>query len=89
MIPREQRQEQASQEIREGMLMSSPVFGAMGGQNGGNMIQQFQQFMQQMKGKNPQEEVNKLLQSGKINQQQLNQAQQMAQQFQHMFSGIK
>ncbi len=69
--------------------MSSPVFGAMGGQNGGNMIQQFQQFMQQMKGKNPQEEVNKLLQSGKINQQQLNQAQQMAQQFQHMFSGIK
>ena len=44
--------------------MSSPVFGAMGSQNGGNMMQQFQQFMQQMKGKNPQEEINKLLQSG-------------------------
>lgn len=69
--------------------MGSPIFNAMGGNRGGNMMQQFQCFMQQMKGKNPQEEVNKLLQSGKINQQQLNQAQQMAQQFQHMFSGIK
>lgn len=69
--------------------MSSPVFGAMGGGQNGNMIQQFQRFMQEMKGKNPQEEVNKLLQSGKISQSQLNQAQQMAQQFQHMFSGVK
>lgn len=69
--------------------MSSPIFNAMGGNRGGNMMQQFQRFMREMKGKNPQEEVNKLLQSGKINQQQLNQAQQMAQQFQHMFSGIK
>lgn len=68
--------------------MSSPVFGAMGGQNGGNMIQQFQQFMQQMKGKNPHEEINKLLQSGKVSQQQLNQVQQQAQQMQGMFKGF-
>jgi len=68
--------------------MSSPVFGAMGGQNGGNMIQQFQKFMQQMKGKNPQEEINKLLQSGKVSQQQLNQVQQQAQQMQGMFKGF-
>lgn len=68
--------------------MSSPVFGAMGSQNGGNMIQQFQQFMQQMKGKNPQEEINKLLQSGKVSQQQLNQVQQQAQQMQGMFKGF-
>ena len=68
--------------------MSSPVFGAMGSQNGGNMMQQFQQVMQQMKGKNPQEEINKLLQSGKVSQQQLNQVQQQAQQMQGMFKGF-
>ena len=61
--------------------MSSPVFGAMSGQNGGNIIQQ-------MKGKNPQEEINKLLQSGKVSQQQLNQVQQQAQQMQGMFKGF-
>ena len=67
--------------------MNSPIFNALGGgmmpQN--NMIAQFQHFRQQMQGKNPHEEINKLLQSGAINQQQLNQAQQMAQQFQSMF----
>jgi hypothetical protein len=57
--------------------------GGMPGMGGGpmNMVQQFQRFRQEMQGKNPQEEINKLLQSGKISQQQLNQAQQMAQQF--------
>ena len=35
-----------------------------------------------MQGKNPKEEVSRLLQSGKINQQQLNQIQQMARQLQ-------
>lgn len=70
------------------MLMSSPIFNAMGGNQGGNIMQQFQQFMQQMKGKNPQEEINKLLQSGKVNQQQLNQVQQQAQQMQGMFKGF-
>ena len=68
--------------------MSSPVFGAMGGRGGGNMMQQFQRFMQEMKGKNPQEEINKLLQSGKVSQQQLNAVQQQAQQMQGMFKGF-
>ena len=67
--------------------MSNPIFNALGGsmmpQN--NMLAQFQQFRQQMQGKNPHEEINKLLQSGAVNQQQLNQAQQMAQQFKTMF----
>lgn len=66
--------------------MSNPIFDAFGGgmpQN--NMLAHFQQFRKQMQGKNPQEEINKLLQSGAINQQQLNQAQQMAQQFASMF----
>ena len=70
------------------MLMSSPIFNAMGGNQGGNIMQQFQQFMQQMNGKNPQEEINKLLQSGKVSQEQLNQAQQQAQQMQGMFKGF-
>lgn len=67
--------------------MNNPLFNALGGgimpQN--NMLTQFQQFKQQMQGKNPHDEINKLLQSGAINQQQLNQAQQMAQQFSTMF----
>lgn len=67
--------------------MNSPIFNALGGPQGNPMMQQFQRFMQEMQGKNPQEEINKLLQSGRINQQQLNQAQQMAQQMQGMFKG--
>ena len=64
--------------------MSNPIFDAIGGNimTGNNMLAQFQQFRQQMQGKNPHEEINKLLQSGAISQQELNQAQQMAQQFQ-------
>jgi hypothetical protein len=64
--------------------MSNPLFQALGGGRG-NMMGQFQQFMQQMQGKDPNQEIAKLLQSGKISQQQLNQAQQMAQQMQGMF----
>lgn len=63
--------------------MSNPLFQALGG-NRGNMMGDFQRFMQQMQGKNPNEEIAKLLQSGRISQQQLNQAQQMAQQMQGM-----
>lgn len=65
--------------------MGNPLFNMLGGgmpQNPMNkMIQDYKKFRQEMQGKNPQEEINKLLQSGKISQQQLNQAQQMAQQF--------
>lgn len=73
--------------------MSNPIFNALSGgmpQGNGpmNMMQQFQKFMGEMQGKNPTEEINKLLQSGKVNQQQLNQAQQMAQQMQGMFKGF-
>lgn len=64
--------------------MSNPLFNALGGGQQPNMMGQFQQFMQQMQGRNPHEEINKLLQSGRISQQQLNQAQQMAQQFSRM-----
>lgn len=70
--------------------MSNPLFNALGGNMQSLPItQQFQQFMNQMQGKNPHEEINKLLQSGRISQQQLNQAQAAAQQMQQMFKGFK
>ena len=67
--------------------MSNPIFNALGGNmlTGNNILAQFQQFRKQMQGKNPHEEINRLLQSGAISQQELNQAQQMAQQFQSFF----
>lgn len=66
--------------------MSNPIFDAIGGNMpNNNILAQFQQFRKQMQGKNPHEEINKLLQSGAISQQELNQAQQMAQQMQSMF----
>jgi hypothetical protein len=63
--------------------MSNPLFNALGG-NQPNMMGDFQKFVQQMQGKNPHQEIANLLQSGRISQQQLNQAQQMAQQFMGM-----
>lgn len=68
--------------------MGNPLFNLLGGgrNNGqGNILQQFQQFRQRMQGVNPQEEVQKLLQSGKISQAQLDKAQQMAQQMRGLF----
>lgn len=67
--------------------MSNPFFQAMGGGkmpgplgNFQQMLQQFQQFKQTFTG-DPKAEVEKLLQSGKINQDQLNMVQGLAKQF--------
>lgn len=73
--------------------MSNPLFNALGGgipQGNGSMqmIQQFMQFKQNFKG-DPKEEVQKMLQSGKISQQQLNQVQQIAGQFQNLLKNMK
>ena len=62
---------------------------AMSGNIPMDIMQQFQQFRQQMQGKDPVSEINKLLQSGQISQQQLNQAQQMAHQMQNVIKGFK
>lgn len=68
----------------------NPLFNALGGgQMPGamgqfqNLVQQFQQFKQSFQG-DPKAEVEKLVKSGKISQQQLNQLQQMAGQFQQL-----
>ena len=73
--------------------MSNPLFNALGGgmpQGNGPMqiVQQFMQFKQNFKG-DPKAEVEKMLQSGKISQQQLNQVQQMAGQFQNLLKNMK
>ncbi len=64
--------------------MANPLFQALGsGVNPQfqNLMQRFQQFKSTFQG-DPQQEVQKMLQSGRITQQQLNQAQSFAQQFQ-------
>nr|DAH28193.1 MAG TPA: hypothetical protein [Caudoviricetes sp.] len=70
--------------------MNNPFVAALGGGqmpgpmgNFAQMVQQFQQFKANFQG-DPKAEVEKLLQSGKLNQQQLNQLQQMAKQFQSL-----
>lgn len=65
--------------------MPNPLFQTFGGNRQPNMMGDFQRFMQQMQGKNPHEEIAKLLQSGRVSQTQLNQAQQMASQFASQF----
>lgn len=73
--------------------MSNPLFNALGGglpQGNGpmQMIQQFMQFKQNFKG-DPKAEVEKMLRSGRISQQQLNQVQQMAGRFQNLLKNMK
>lgn len=72
--------------------MSSPLFDMMGGtQMSGpmgqmqQMMSAFQRFKAEFKG-DPQQEVQKLLNSGQMTQQQYNQLQQMANQMAHMMS---
>lgn len=70
--------------------MSNPFMAALGGRqmpgpmgNFAQMVQQFNQFKENFKG-DPKAEVEKLLQSGKISQQQLDQLQAMAKQFEKL-----
>lgn len=49
----------------------------------------FIEFMQSMKGQNPDQILNSLLQSGKINQNQLNVAQQKAKEMSGAFEGFR
>ena len=70
--------------------MSNPLIGMMARQAVGNMpqtqmIQQFQNFKKGWTPEAAQQQINQLLQSGKINQQQLEQAKAMAQQMQGLF----
>ncbi len=70
--------------------MPNPLYGQLGGMgqmlpgkmgNFAQMMQQFQQFRNNFQG-DPKAEVQKLLNSGKMTQQQYNQLQQAAKMFQ-------
>lgn len=50
---------------------------------------QFNQFMQQMKGQDPNAIINQLVASGRINQQQINQAHQRAKELEKQFEQMK
>ena len=75
------------------MRMPNPIFQASGGAptgaNGrgcGQLIAQIRQMKQTFRG-NPRDEVQRLLSSGRMTQQQLNQYQQMAQQIMQIMQG--
>lgn len=68
--------------------MSNPLFGMLTGKMQMNpMLQKFNQFRQMFKG-DPQQQVQQMLNSGKISQAQYNQAVQMANQVAQMM-GIR
>lgn len=66
----------------------NPLYEQMKKQGGNNqmqnMMKQFEQFKKTFSG-NPQEQVQQLLNSGKVSQAQYNNAVQMAQKFRKMF----
>ena len=67
--------------------MSNPLFQQMNPQGPmQQMMQRFQQFRQTFQG-DPRQQVQNLLNSGRVTQQQYNNAVQMAQQFQKMMTG--
>lgn len=69
--------------------MANPLYNSGGNQQPANMLEAFPKFMQQMRGKNPNEILNNLVNSGKVSQQQLDAAQRQAQQMSGMFDKFK
>lgn len=73
-------------------MKASSLFNMFGQQsppmngNFANMISQFQQFRNNFRG-DPQQQVQQLLNSGQMSQQQFNQLSQMATQFRDLISG--
>lgn len=70
--------------------MPNDLFKQMNQQNGGDpLMQNFTNFMNQMKGQNPRAIIDQMVQSGQISQQQLNMVQQKAQQMSGIFGQFK
>ena len=64
--------------------MSNPLFNQYGNNSYSNVIQRFNQFKQTFHG-DPKQQVQNLLNSGKVSQQQYNQAVQRANEFAKLF----
>lgn len=70
--------------------MSSSLFNALNGNaRQPDLTQGFIQFMQEMKGQNPNQIINSLVSSGRLSQDQLNLAQQRAQQMAGTFESLR
>lgn len=69
--------------------MPNPIYNLINKNSQPDITQGFTDFMHKMQGQNPDDIINQLVSSGKINQAQLNQAQAMAQQMQDRFSGFR
>lgn len=69
--------------------MANQLYNAMNGNRQTNMLQQFQQFMNAMQGRDPNQIIQELVFSGRISQAQLDQAQQRAQQMASMFEPLR
>lgn len=67
----------------------NPFYQAMGGGKQPNMLRQFQSFMQQMQGRDPDAMIQDMMQSGKLTQDQYNRAREQARQMQGMFEGMR
>ncbi len=63
--------------------MANPLFNQM---NGNQLLQKAQQLKQQMGGGDPNRYIQQMLNSGKITQDQYNQAVQRVQELQRMFN---
>lgn len=67
--------------------MSNPLFNMMGGVNPMNMLmQRLKQFRNMFTG-DPRQQIQQLMNSGKVSQETYNQAYQQAQQIQRMLGG--
>lgn len=66
--------------------MANPFYNAPKGNAG---MPDFIGFMQSMKGKDPNQIISNMVNSGQISQQQLNIVQQKAKQFSGLFNGFK
>lgn len=62
--------------------MSNPIYGLLNGQQN-NLLAQFQRFKQSFNG-DPNQTINQMLQSGKVTQEQVNRATQIANQMKGM-----
>ena len=66
--------------------MNNPISSMFGQNPMGNLMQRFQQFQQTFRG-DANQQIQQMMSTGRVNQQQYNQAVQMAQQFRRMLGG--
>ena len=66
--------------------MNNPISNMFSQNPMGNIMQRFQQFQQTFRG-DANQQIQQMMSTGRVNQQQYNQAVQMAQQFRRMLGG--